>query len=224
MPKVNFDDYAADYQQLLGNQLRFFDTLDYFSEHKVKILHSQKIKNPKTILEYGCGIGRNLPFLQRFFPEASLYGCDISAKSLEKAAQENPSVNFFNHHETKSTLKFDLILVAGVLHHIETHQRVQILQELEQLLNPEGELFIFEHNPYNFVTRNRVKHCEFDEDAILLKPKELRSLLQETSLKLHALHYTLFIPSFLKALRGLEPYLRYIPLGGQYYIHASNRI
>ncbi len=67
-----------------------------------------------------------------------------------------------------------------------------------------------------------VSTCEFDEDAILLRPAETSRLLQDDGgLKLASKGFYLFFPGFLKALRGMEKMLRPLPLGGQYFVVAS---
>ncbi len=39
------------------------------------------------------------------------------------------------------------------------------------VLKKKGRVYIFEHNPYNPVTRYLVATCEFDRDAVLFKKK-----------------------------------------------------
>ncbi len=223
MKKVDFDEYAEKYDTLLQNQLHFFDEVDYFAEYKVKTIRSAIKKSPQKILEYGCGIGRNLRFLRALFPEAEIYGCDTSEKSIERTAKENPSVHVFllgndrsRHHE-----KFDLIVVANVLHHIPPEDRENTMSLLSEWLERDGNLFIFEHNPYNPVTRHLVNTCPFDEDAVLLNLGEVKSLLLKYGLRIISQSYILFFPSFLKRLRFLEKYLVHLPLGGQFFVHAS---
>jgi ParB family chromosome partitioning protein len=45
--------------------------------------------DPKGILDYGCGIGSNIPYLRHYFPHAKLYGCDISNESVRLANGQN---------------------------------------------------------------------------------------------------------------------------------------
>ena len=42
-------------------------------------------------------------------------------------------------------------------------------------LRPKGRIYIFEHNPFNPVTRWVVKHTAIDRNAVLLKPAEVRT-------------------------------------------------
>jgi S-adenosylmethionine-diacylgycerolhomoserine-N-methlytransferase len=44
--------------------------------------------HPKSILEVGCGTGKNLLHLGRLFPEAQLYGLDLSPHMLARACQK----------------------------------------------------------------------------------------------------------------------------------------
>ena len=96
MKKVNFDNYANNYDQILQEQHKSFGEISYYSEHKVKILTRFFSSNKSmNILEYGCGIGRNLKYLKKYFPNSSLYATDISKESLSIAKKEYVDVNFF---------------------------------------------------------------------------------------------------------------------------------
>jgi S-adenosylmethionine-diacylgycerolhomoserine-N-methlytransferase len=48
---------------------------------------------PQTILEVGCGTGKNLLHLGRLFPEAKLWGLDLSPHMLAQASQKLPSLS-----------------------------------------------------------------------------------------------------------------------------------
>ncbi|MDH4231631.1 MAG: class I SAM-dependent methyltransferase [Nitrospirota bacterium] len=224
MKKVDFDDYQKTYNELLRNQVRFFDKNDaYFAEYKVKILKKLARKRPQRILEYGCGVGRNLGFLRKHFPGSEIYGCDISGKSLESAAKEHTGTRLFALGKDDITKKFDLIFVANVMHHIAPELRLTALRDIDRMLEENGSLFIFEHNPYNPVTRHLVNTCPFDEDAVLVKPAELKSLLSAAGMHVKLVHYTLFFPVFLKWLRFLEAFLVKVPMGGQYFVYARKK-
>jgi SAM-dependent methyltransferase len=222
--KVNFDEYAEDYDNILENQLSFFgEENSYFAEYKVQIVRNAVKGEPKHILEYGCGTGRNLRFFNRLFPSSTVAGCDISPKSVELAQKTNPkSKLFLIGEETAEDLnKYDLIFVAGVFHHIAPPLRTEAMKNIFRLTASGGKLFFFEHNPYNPVTRHMVNTCEFDTDAVLLKSGELQRLCRDAGFQVREKKYTLFFPAFLKAFRPLEQYLGFLPMGGQYYIQAA---
>ena len=222
MNRVDFDEYSEQYDELMNRQLGFFEKEEgYFAEYKAEIIERVIDKEPAQILEYGCGIGRNLKFLQEKFPRADVSGCDVSQKSVEIAKKTNPDVNLFVIGKDTTDKVYDLILIANVLHHIAPDQRISNLGYVTQLLGEGGFLFIFEHNPLNLITRRVVSSCPFDSDAVLLRPGALRMLLNETNLEIKNFGYCLFFPGFLKRLRKLDQYLKWLPLGGQYYMYAG---
>jgi trans-aconitate methyltransferase len=221
--RVDFDQYTADYNQLLQQQTAFFSASEaYFADYKVKLVKARVDQGVQRILEYGCGIGRNIPYLRAAFPDAEIVGTDISVASLELARQEQPEATFVAEHEhTTAFGSYDLIFVAGVFHHIPPEQRAAAANTLFARLNSSGKLFVFEHNPYNPVTRHIVSNCPYDEDAILLKPAELRSHLLKAGFSAARGEYCLFVPPRLRLLRWIEPWLGWLPLGGQYFVEAG---
>ncbi|MDR3478834.1 MAG: class I SAM-dependent methyltransferase [Gammaproteobacteria bacterium] len=223
MKKTDFDEHATDYNTTLKNQLQFFEEDNgYFAEYKVKKAKQLVVHEPTNILDFGCGIGRSIPFFQKHFPAATLYGCDLSEKSLETATAQYKTAMFLSVSELDRTdIQFNLIFLAGVLHHITPDERQATMAFLKKHLTADGNLVIFEHNPYNPLTRYLVNTCPFDEDAILLKPGEIKHQMREAGIKPIACHYTLFFPQILYWLRPLENSLRFFPLGGQYVVQGS---
>lgn len=221
---VNFDDYTDDYNRLLKEKTQFFSSSEvYFAQYKVDIVRQRSGTQVQRVLEFGCGIGRNIPFLQRAFPDAAIVGSDISPASLETARADNPDVAFVLDDGTVADLGlFDVIFVAGVYHHIPPAQRDLVTANIRARLAPGGVLFIFEHNPYNPVTQRIVSTCPYDADAVLLKPSELRGRLRLAGLTVDRQQYCLFIPPSLPALLPLEGKLGWLPLGGQYWVQARH--
>lgn len=224
MEKVDFDEYANEYDNILKRQLRFFSDDDkYFARYKVRLVHNYLGTRPKRILEYGCGTGRNLPFFQEKFPSAEIFGADISAQSIAIAREQNPFAKCFclGDEFIRDSGDFDLIFVAGVFHHIAPNERVGVLSQVNSLLSQNGSLFVFEHNPYNPVTQKLVRECPFDADASLLSMPRMSKLLESTGFVGVLKQYTLFVPPSFPALAKLERYLGWLPLGGQYFIQAK---
>lgn len=222
MKPTDFDRWAGDYNRSLGRQTRLFSSDDgYFAAYKVDIVRARLPKAPESILEFGCGIGRNIPFLRAAFPSAAITGSDVSARSLEVARAENHGASFWlENGEERMERQFDLIFVAGVFHHIPPRERRDIVDLLTARLKPDGTLFVFEHNPYNPVTRRIVDACPYDGDAMLLRPGELGRLLRDGGLAVTGRGFALFVPPRLRALLPLERYLAWLPLGGQYWLKA----
>jgi hypothetical protein len=89
--RVDFDQYAGQYEDILAAQTNFFDgDSGYFARYKIE-LAQQLTGSVSSVLDFGCGIGRSLPYLREVFPKAEIVGCDPSAESLAIARRENPS-------------------------------------------------------------------------------------------------------------------------------------
>jgi trans-aconitate methyltransferase len=222
MKKVDFDDYAKNYNQLLKEETRFFSSSEeYFARYKVDLIRKQVHTPVNRILEYGCGMGRNIPFLKQAFPGADIIGSDISIASLEIAQRNNIGIEFFREDDNVELPSFfDVIFIAAVFHHVPVLHRTAVAKTLFNRLLPGGLLFVFEQNPYNLVTQRIVNNCPYDEDAALLKPSELQRILKEATLIVERKAYYLFVPPSLSVLTWLESCLGWLPLGGQYWIQA----
>lgn len=222
--KVDFDNYADVYEKTLEEDLKFFgEENSYFAEYKIDIVKKTLGFEPETILDYGCGIGRNIKEFKKFFPDTNISGCDISAKSIELASKENPGAELFiinDENISANENKFDVVFISCVFHHIEPALRKDSIEKISTITKPGGAVYIFEHNPFNPVTQKIVKDCVWDSDAILLKMKESEELMLHAGLKIDERKYTLYFPSMLKFMRPLEKFLSFIPLGGQYFVKA----
>ena len=86
-----------------------------------------KLAQP-AVTEYGCGIGRNISFLQKAFPNAVIVDTFISsAASLELARCAHAEVEFVQESDYADSIdRFDVIFVAGVFHHVPVEQRVNV--------------------------------------------------------------------------------------------------
>lgn len=222
MKKINFDDYTNDYNKMLRQQTEFFTSDEtYFAQYKVQIVRDKIIGEPRRVLEFGCGIGVNIPFLRKAFRSAEIMGSDISAISLEMARTESPDIYFWREGDVGAAQgDFDLIFIAGVFHHIPSSERAAVARLLFSRLVPGGLVFVFEHNPYNPITQRVVSNCPYDEGVVLLKPGDLKDILCQGGLKIEVWRFSLFFPPWLKLALPLERYLGWLPLGGQYWILA----
>lgn len=218
---VDFDDYSAGYDGLLRESTKqYADDIEFFSRYKIELVQ-QRIQTPvRRVLEYGCGIGRNIGYLASAFPDAEIVGTDVSAASLEVAAKMNPDARFEVERDDLDIGQFDLVFVASVFHHIPLDQRVHAMSTLSRRLAKAGELFVFEHNPYNPVTRRIVSTCPFDADALLLKPAELVGLFDSSGVRITGKAFCLFVPPKLSWLMPIERVLTWLPLGGQYWVQG----
>ena len=64
----------------------------------------------------------------------------------------------------------------------------------------------------------RAKQLAGDADAVLLTSAETIKRMREAKFEIAETGYCLFFPAQLAALRPLEKYLNWLPLGGQYFV------
>jgi len=217
--KVNFDDYARQYETLANAQTRLFDgDSTYFARYKVDLMKAVSGAKPRAVMDFGCGIGLSLPHLRNAFPDADIVGCDPSEGSLSVARKRGVECRLDVPDNIEPKPTFDLVLASCVFHHIQPAERQGALKYCLERLKPGGQMFVFEHNPFNPVTRHFVNTCPFDTDAILLRRDETVAQMRQAGFRAGPSSYCLFFPKALSFLRSLETALGWLPLGGQYYV------
>jgi ubiquinone/menaquinone biosynthesis C-methylase UbiE len=223
----DFDKFAADYRSIhTKNVLLSGADSFYFAEMKVRLLQQWEKNESLKILDIGCGDGETELFMLKYFPAWQINGTDVSEKSIEEAASKKlPNVSFSVYNGTRTSFadeSFDIIFMAGVLHHVNYSLHHAIVKEIYRLLKKGGRSYIFEHNPLNPVTKHLVNTCVFDKDARLLKSKYATALLRNNKFFIENKKFIIFFPrkGILSKLIFLEKYLAWIPLGGQYFIRA----
>jgi ubiquinone/menaquinone biosynthesis C-methylase UbiE len=222
-----FDVIASDYRQIHNQSIGFSGAdSDHFSEQKVEIVRRLEPGNP-AILDLGCGDGNSAVYFTKHFPGSEYAGIDSSSKSVQIAADRGLSNARFACYDGREipydTDSFDVVFTACVLHHIDRTDHEPILREAMRVLKPGGHLYIFEHNPLNPLTRKVVRDCPFDEGVVLLPAGYTRDLLESIGFNRTSVNYTVFFPRqrLVRHFLGLERYLGWLPLGGQYYARAE---
>ena len=223
MPK-SFDSYSKNYNELVNNAIRQtgYDVDDLVSAklYKLRSLFPSLSEKPFRLLDFGCGVGNLYRHVADFLPTAIYTGVDPSKDSILKARSRYPRDADFQEHDSKEweAKGYDLVFSAGVFHHIPHAEHTSLINKLSSLLNKGGRLVIWEHNPLNPITQKIVKDCPFDADAVLVPSKDLESHFTQVPLSNVQIIYTTFFPKFLSALNFMDPYLGWLPLGGQYLV------
>ncbi len=221
MTTPEFDRHAQQYDRLLADAMPpGMQENAYFAEYKVALM-AQRLRGQavQRILDFGCGAGRSLTYIERYFPDAQVWGYDVSGESLEMARARVGRSTLFSDWDELQSLEFDAIFAANVFHHIPLDERARELTRCRDHLAANGSMFLFEHNPYNPLTRWVFERCPFDQDAEMLTLRAALQLANEARFTSWEHGYTLFFPRPLAALRGMEPFLRRVPLGAQYFVH-----
>jgi len=112
---------------------------------------------------------------------------------------------------------FDLVFAVCMLHHVPPGgRRDAVVGEMARLARPGGVVAIWEHNPWNPLTRRVVARCTFDRDARLLSLAETRGLLRRAGLARIESRYGPFFPWRGPGWRRAERLLAQVPLGAQF--------
>ena len=224
MTKPEFDEFANTFADVASQNTSFFDDdYNYFGQYRSNIVKKFAGPRVESILDFGCGVGLGIGPLREVFPNSRIVGCDPSLESLALARTREPDSEFVESSAISSGPQFDVITAVCVFHHIVPADRPGALRFCYERLKPGGSLFIFEHNPFNPVTRHLVSRCPVDRDAILLTPSETTTRLKQAGFDLTASEYCLFFPKALAFLRPIEKSLGWLPLGGQYFSIGTRR-
>ncbi len=223
---AEFDKFADEYRAMHVRSIRASgEPPEFFAEYKVKDVHDVLGAWQRTvgaILDFGGGIGTSVPYFRRYFAAARLTCLDVSRKSLDLARQSHGGaaafVHFDGEHMPFDPGTFDVAFAACVFHHIDQAEHVGLLAELRRVLTSEGALFVFEHNPFNPLTRRAVNSCVFDENARLITAGRMARRARAAGFADVSIRYRIFFPRILAGLRPIEHFLTAIPLGAQYYV------
>lgn len=224
-----FDGYAEDYSPsdaglygLLGRSPRAY--LEVKADHLLRALaRTQLAPSDQKVrfLDFGCGAADFLAVLRDRSVAWSMEGCDVSSGMLRTAAERHPElspeVRLWNCAEGAfPESAYDLITVVSVLHHVPPPELRDTLSRLWRALAPGGALCVYEHNPWNPVTRFMVARIPIDRNAVLISQPDLASHLSAVGASDPWLSNLLFFPPRLGFARRVEGVLERIPLGGQY--------
>jgi len=217
---IDFDRFSSEYTDILNRDLRLSgEGVEYFAEYKSYCVKECLDKDFRgRILDYGCGIGLLTKQLrERFDGEcAEIVGYDESSESIKKASKNVKHTLFTDNLEKLGKKYFDVVIIANVLHHVSVGKRQIFLNRIMNFLKKGGYIFIFEHNPYNLITRCIVKSCILDKNVFLLRLSESISLLYSAGATIFVKRYIVFFPKFMKMFRFIEPRMGRLPFGAQY--------
>lgn len=226
-PKIDFDDYSHTYKKTLRNSLKAFKKDDqFFDMVKIDNLSNYVIKNKESsdILDYGCGIGKLTGLLANKYQHSQIVGYDISKRSIKLAEKQNLGYqNISFCHEFPPDCLYNFIVVANVFHHIHPRQHIHTLNILKSKLKSNGEIIVFEHNPFNPLTLYIVNNCPFDADAKLISLNRFIKLADQCQLRVKLKKYILFFPWQADFLQKIEWHIKPVPLGAQYMVTFVNK-
>jgi SAM-dependent methyltransferase len=233
MSKAEFDAVADDYLDMHRKNIAASgDDPEYFARYKIADIAADRIRrgltndSALTIIDFGSGIGAAVPHLKTFFPKARIIAVDVSARSLEINQSMNGAAADYKTYDGErlplEDCAVDFALAACVFHHIPHDDHVRLIGEMKRVLKPSGDFYIFEHNPWNPITRHAVNTCPFDENAVLITGPKMARRMGDAGLRVTGPVYRYFFPAILSQLRPAERWLAGLPIGAQYFVRGCN--
>jgi SAM-dependent methyltransferase len=227
---VKFDDYADSYRDEVKSSIDFIgQDVDFFHELKANKLTglAQKFftdyRNIK-ILDIGCGIGLIDFRIKKDF--LNLFGVDIEEQTVKKAKERNPEVNYRVYDGLKlpfNDCTMDMAFAVNVVHHVPPQHWENFINEMHRVLKTGGYAAIFEHNPYNPLTRLAVNRCGFDRDAVLISRGKVKGYFQKAGFNITESSYIAFFPFRQNFFRKIENVISRLPMGAQYFITGRKK-
>ena len=154
---VRFEDFGVDCVHALDliNRGQYEQR---FSDYWLKALPEvvARLQAGGRALDFGCGAGRVCIALAEAFPQADIFGVDVSAESLARAKDAAatarvPRINF--RSVLPQGASFDLVTLCDCLHDLAAP--LPTLQQLRELLKKDGTLFIVEPKVADRLEHNR---------------------------------------------------------------------
>ena len=229
-PGAEFDAYAVDYAAGMDNPLKrcLGSVVVSFVEVKVDWLlramrrrgRLEPLRATTRLLDYGCArepcwmccdngdMKVSWP-VATFLPRCSQRLGAVGPEALRRELSVIES-----HGTSFDAASFDVVVLSAVLHHVEPSvQASRVHRRYSRVLKPGGQVYIFEHNPYNPVTQWVVRHTPIDRNAVLLRPVEVHAELAKAGAGKCETTYLMFSPPRMTFCLLMDRALYWLPLG-----------
>jgi SAM-dependent methyltransferase len=223
-----FDDYADTYDEALASGLSVTgESKQFYASGRATWLARRLLEAHwpvRNVLDFGCGIGSNIPLLFDVLGAEHVHAVDVSTAALKTARSAHARAGAtFATIGKGADATFDMVFCNGVFHHIAVEERRAAAAYAHGALVSGGLFALWENNPWNIGTRYVMSRIPFDRNAITLTPPETRQLLLDAGFDIVRTDFLFYFPHFLRVLRPLERLLTSLPLGGQYLVLARKR-
>lgn len=128
---------------------------------KTRLIESFRQRNPKHILDIGCGTATLSLMMEKSFPEACVTGLDGDENILSIAKQKGTAtqskirfIQAMSYNIPMSDGLFDIVTSSLMLHHLNAEDKTRTLKEIHRVLQSNGTVAIADWGkPSNFIMR-----------------------------------------------------------------------
>jgi len=141
--------HAAMMDAMYATQRHIYDlTRKYYLFGRDRMIRELALPDGGTVLELGCGTGRNLAMVRKHWPKAQLFGLDISAEMLksarttlgEQAALAQADATEFDPERLFGVAQFDRVILSYATSMIPVWR--EALAQGSALVAPGGSLHV----------------------------------------------------------------------------------
>jgi SAM-dependent methyltransferase len=104
------------------------------------------LRSPAAVLDFGCGVGRQLLHFTRDYPRARYAACDVHPQYVDFVTRAYPqvaaSVSAFNPPLTYADDQFDMLYSVSVFSHLPPDTHGPWLKELSRVVKPGAHAFL----------------------------------------------------------------------------------
>jgi putative AdoMet-dependent methyltransferase len=186
-----FDLWADGYDRTVG--VSYEENTYPFAGYKEVLgsIYKTILEKPNAVvLDIGFGTGTLTTKL--YENGCTIYGQDFSARMIELAAEKMPRAHLYQGDFARGLVeqlmrrRYDFIVATYSLHHLTDEQKISFLRDLQDLLNPGGQILI---GDVAFENRSQLEQCqkavgdEWDDDEIYFVVDELKGEFPELGFK-----------------------------------------
>ncbi len=119
------DTYEEEYQEgglydQQGGSCQTYLFAKYFHRH-----FRVPLSGAFSVLDMGCAVGDALPVWKQKYPQARLYGCDVSPTAIRRAEEKSGNLaQFFVGGFEELNEVYDVIYCSNVLEHFEAYEQI----------------------------------------------------------------------------------------------------